>query len=116
MYRHFCRRHHEAKIIIVEDGETERCKSCGMFAVDVEKHQKTKTCEEGRKRREMERKQDQQAEAGDRKFFVCGKELERVHEFKYLGRVLCEDDDDTTNIIKQISRGRQKWNLIAKIL
>ena len=45
-----------------------------------------------------------------------GKNLERVEEFKYLGRILRQDDDDTKCINNQIKKARQKWNAIAKIL
>ena len=66
-----------------------------MFAKDMEKHMKTKTCEKGRRRRENEELQEKQAEAEEKVFEVYGEKLEQVTEFKYLGRILREDDDDT---------------------
>ena len=116
MYRHFCLRHPEATIFIPQDGRAERCKLCGMFSMNIEKHQKTKTCSIGRKQREAEKLQNLQADANKVKFLVYGKEIQRVKEFRYLGRILREDDDDTSSIVSQIKRARQKWNAIAKIL
>ena len=60
--------------------------------MDLERHKKTKTSTLNQERREKERLQDKQAEAGEQKFFVYGHELERVREFQYLGRTLREDD------------------------
>jgi hypothetical protein len=116
MYRHFCFRHHEAKLTIQDDGECERCDLCGMFAVNMQQHQKTATCRKARGRRTHEEMQDKQADAEEVKFTVYGKELERVGEFKYLGRVLADDDDDTASIVGNIKKARQRWNCIANIL
>ena len=116
MYRHFCRKHPEAKLIIKADGEVDRCKLCGMFSKDVEKHQKTKECEIGRRRRKYEYLQDRQAMADGVEFFVYGKKLERVYEFKYLGRIIQENDDNTACIDNNIKKARRQWNSISKIL
>ena len=116
MYRHFCFRHQEAKLVIQEDGECERCELCGMFSMNVTHHQKTATCRKARGRRTHEVMQDKQAKAEDAKFVVYGKELERVGEFKYLGRVLADNDDDTKCIEGNIRKARARWNCIANIL
>jgi hypothetical protein len=116
MYRHFCFRHHEAKLIIRDDGECERCDLCGMFAVNIQQHQKTSTCRKARGRRTHEEMQDKQADAEKVRFTVYGKELERVGEFKYLGRVLSDNDDDTVSIDGNLKKARQRWNCIANIL
>ena len=78
MYRHFCRRHVESTLTIIEDGPTDKCKLCGMHAVDLERHKKTKECQLMRERRKNERLQNKQAKAGEVKFHVYGKELEIV--------------------------------------
>ena len=116
MYRHFCARHNDATIIIREDARLKRCELCGMFTANVQKHQTTKTCMNFRRRRENEQKQNNQAKADEVSFTVYGKNLERVREFKYLGRILREDDDDTSSIMQQVKRARSKWNSIAKVL
>ena len=115
MYRHFCYRHPEASVSVNGDA-TERCEMCGMFTTNMAKHQNTQTCKKGRTRRRNEDLQDKQAEGDKVEFKVYGETLERVKEFKYLGRILREDDDDTACIINQVKRARQKWNAIARIL
>ena len=45
-----------------------------------------------------------------------GNEIERVRYFKYLGRVLTEDDNDSTCIDANLRKARNQWNSIAKIL
>jgi hypothetical protein len=116
MYRHFCHRHNEAKLIIQDDGECDRCQLCGMFAVNMKQHQGTRTCKKARARRNNEQMQDKQAQAEDVKFVVYGKELERVRNFKYLGRVFTDNDDDTKSIEDNIKKARQRWNCIANIM
>ena len=50
-YKHFCRRHVEATIILKEDLKIDRCELCGMFRKNVVKKQNTKTCKDGQKRK-----------------------------------------------------------------
>ena len=42
--------------------------------------------------------------------------IERVREFRYLGRVLSEDDKDTVCIQGQIKRVRQWWRRMTRVL
>ena len=87
-----------------------------MFSKDVRKHQKTRECRIGREWRKCKQLQDKQAEAEKVEFFLYGKKLERVHKFKYLGRVLREDYDDTECIDHWIRSARKQWAAISKIL
>ena len=47
---------------------------------------------------------------------MYGKKLEQVSQFKYLGRILTDTDDDTAAITNQLKKARQQWNAIARIL
>ena len=87
-----------------------------MYTKNISKHQEIVTCKRARVRRKNENLQDKQVEAEQVRFLVYGKELERVKEFRYLGRIFTENDDDTKCIEIQLKRARQKWNSIAKIL
>ena len=49
-------------------------------------------------------------------FKVYGEKLERVESFKYLGRILTQNDDDTMCIEANLRNARSKWNNISKIL
>ena len=115
-YQHFAWRHNGATIRIEGDGEMPKCELCGMYSANIPRHQKTKTCLRLRKKRENERLQDLQVEGDDVRIMVYGKEIERVEEFNYLGRILTSDDNDTKAIENQIKKARAKWNSIASIL
>ena len=106
MYRHFFLRHVKDKMIILDDGEVPRCPKCGMFTKNVK----------GSRRRENVVLREKQAVAEKIKIKVYGKEIERVKELKYLGRIFTEDDDDSRSIEIQLKRARNWWNSIAKIL
>ena len=43
-------------------------------------------------------------------------EIERVKEFKYLGRIISENDNDSNCIDYNLRKARQQWNSIAKLL
>ena len=43
-------------------------------------------------------------------------EIERVAQFRYLGRILDENDDDTHASSRQLGRARSKWNRIGRVL
>ena len=57
------------KIIIAEDGEASRCDLCGMYTMDMAKHQRTKTCKKNQERRKKEKLLDKQVEA-EKKIFL----------------------------------------------
>ena len=86
IYRHFCNRHPKANIVISGDRNVVKCDSCGMMCRDLEKHKKTNYCKKDTAQRRNERLQELQAVTNDVTFVVNGKEIERVHKFKYLGR------------------------------
>ena len=115
-YRHFCLRHPNADIIIRSDGELSKCDRCGMRCMNIQRHQGGATCKKAQQRRINEQLQQAQARANNIGFFVNGKQIDRVREFRYLGRVFSDNDDDTTCIKINIRNARQKWNSLASIL
>jgi len=50
------------------------------------------------------------------KFNVEGEELTKVSEFRYLGRILHERDDDDHAALRQLRRARDKWGRFSRIL
>ena len=82
----------------------------------MDKHKDSWTCKRLSERRQNEEMQDEQANAEDIVFKVYGKEIERVREFKYLGRWIMDNDDDTKCIDLQLKCAKKKWNCIAAIL
>ena len=50
------------------------------------------------------------------RFLVDGVELERVDEFKYLGRIVLYKDNDSPYIEYNLRKAKQQWNAIASFL
>ena len=50
------------------------------------------------------------------KFYIQGEEIERVKEFKYLERILTNNDDDTKCIESALEKARRQWNGIGNML
>ncbi len=71
------------------------------------KHQRTRLCREGWERR----KQHEAAEAAwvalARSFTAYGEDLERMEVFKYLGRLLAYDDNDSQDMQANLKKARK---------
>lgn len=102
-------------MIIEEDGVLPKCELCGMRTKNMDRHRKSKTCEQARRRRENEEKQDEQSGADRVTFTVNRATLQRVRQFKYLGRIFTDDDKDEECIKMNLNNARKIWGCIAKI-
>mgnify|MGYP000270434644 FL=1 len=49
-------------------------------------------------------------------FKIGGVEIERVERFRYLGRILDENDDDRHALERQLARERVRWGRVAQAL
>jgi hypothetical protein len=49
-------------------------------------------------------------------FYAYGKELERVAVFKYLGRLLACDDNDTQAMQGNLAKARKCWAWVSCVL
>ena len=87
-----------------------------MKCYDLSRHRDKPTCIKLQTRRRNERMQDKQFEAENIVFTANNKVIERVHSFKYLGRWISDNDDDTKCIQENLNKARQRWNSIANIL
>ena len=56
------------------------------------------------------------AVALDAKCYAYGEELERVEVFKYLGRLIAFDDDDTQAVRGNLAKARRVWAQISRVL
>ena len=116
MRRHFVHRHPEADVHFPDEGPLEKCRTCGMKVPNVERHRGSQLCQKARERAERRRQEEANRETENVRFTVGGKEIETVKQFKYLGRVLSEDDDDWPAIQANIQKARKRWGQVAKIL
>ena len=115
---HFRSRHVRDDICIEEEGQLPRCTSCGIFLKDAnsEKHQATLECRRFTIVRDKEVRAERQDEALEVNFTIGGVGINRVKQFRYLGRVLDENDDDSHAAGRQLARARDKWRRFGHVL
>ena len=80
------------------------------------RHVRTKECQ-----LEVERKMQRESAVSSalalrRQFTIHGDVLERVEVFKYLGRLLAQDDDDAQAIRQQLRKARGVWAHVGQVL
>ena len=80
------------------------------------RHLGTAQCAKGaeRKRRRME--ETETRENSERAFKAYGAPIELVSEFKYLGRILTEADDDWPAVVGNIRKARRSWGRLTRVL
>jgi hypothetical protein len=117
MRRHFRDVHPKDLVKVPKEGKYRRCTRCGM-QVDPRypRHQFTKECQVGVERRKQREAAVTSALALRQQFTVHGEALERVEVFKYLGRLLAQDDDDIQAIRAQLRKARATWARVGQVL
>ena len=79
-------------------------------------HHNTATCRKFTIIREKEVRAERQVGALEVDFTIGGVEIDRVKQFRYLGRVLDENDDDGHAAGRQLARARDKWRRFGHVL
>ena len=79
-------------------------------------HQATKTCKAMHAARLQRKAVSDSAVALDANFYAYGEELEQVEVFKYLGRLIAFDDDDTQAVRGNLTKTRRVWERISRVL
>jgi hypothetical protein len=117
MRRHFRARHPDDSIIITEEGKLPQCENCGLFQKIVDqKHKMSGECKRATKARKARLDGKRHQSEREITFTVLGTPIERVKEFKYLGRILDESDDDWPALQSNLKKARAKWGRIGRIL
>ena len=78
-------------------------------------HQATKTCKAMHVAWLQQKAVSDSTVALDAKFYAYGEELERVEVFKYLGRLIAFDDDDTQAVRGNLAKACRVWALISRV-
>jgi hypothetical protein len=73
------------------------------------RHRYTKECQIGVEQKHQRETAISSALALRQQFLVCGDVLEWVEVFKYLGRLLAQDDDNIQAIHTQMRKARATW-------
>jgi hypothetical protein len=110
MRRHFRDVHPIDLVNVPKEGKFDRCKRCGMQVHPMyPRHRYTKECQIGVEQKHQQETVVLPAPALRQQFSVCGNMLERVEVYKYLGRLLAQDDDDIQAICAQMRKAQATW-------
>ena len=111
MRRHFWDVHPLNLVIVPKEGR------CGMQVNPLyPNHWHTKECQVGVERRKQQETAVSSALALHQQFTVHGDVLERVEVFKYLGRLMAQDDDNIQAIRPQLREARGTWACVGQVL
>ena len=115
MRHHFQDIHPMDLVKVPKEGTFCWCGWCGM-QVDPRypRHQYTKECQVGVEWKKQREAAVTLALALRRQFSVHGDVLEQVEVFKYLGRLLAQDDDDIQAIHAQLRKARATWACVRR--
>ena len=117
MRQHFRSRHPQDTIIIGKEGQLPQCPKCGLFQHNVDlSHQATADCRRFTIVWENQKETLIQQAASKTVFTVGDTPIENVDEFKYLGRILAANDQDTAALNHNLQQAQQKWGAIGRIL
>jgi hypothetical protein len=87
-----------------------------MQVPDLNKHKGSQLCVRAESRKQKRQQLQANKEAAKVVFEVDGQPIETVSEFKYLGRVLVNNDSDWMAIRMNIQKARKRWGQVAQIL
>jgi hypothetical protein len=96
-----------------------RCERCGMqteCGALLGRHQRTQLCREGWDKKVQHEAAETARVALTQSFTVYGDKLERVEVFKYLGRLLAYNDNDTQAMQGNLKKARKSWGQVSRIL
>jgi hypothetical protein len=117
MRRHFWDVHPLDLVKVPKEGRFNRCKRCGMQEHPAyPQHRLSKECQIGVEWKQQREAAVASALALQQQFLVQGNVLEQVEVFKYLGRLMSQDDDDIQAIRAQIRKARSTWAHIGQVL
>jgi hypothetical protein len=119
--RHFLDRHPMDLVVIPSEGSVPlpQCERCGMqmeTGTLYRRHQCTRLCQEGWKRK-MKHEAAETARVALVQLFTAYKDkLERVEVFKYLGRLLAYNDNNTQAMRANLRKVRKSWGQVSYVL
>ena len=110
--------HHPQDIVMVGGVCLPKCRLCSVqvSTVGMPTHENSKTC----KQMAAMRRQHAMAAQGkadlEEIFTAYGDELKHVRQFKYLGRIMSHDDNDTPAMRRNLKRARRVWGQFWRAL
>jgi hypothetical protein len=118
MRSHFAARHLGDTLTITEDGPFPQCEFCGLSGKRIlnPKHRTTEKCKKLARHLEKRFTMKKQEVAKRFEFTVNGKKIKTVSKFKYLGRMVTNNDSDDATIMRNLKRARMKWGRLSRLL
>jgi len=114
-------RHVTAQLVILQEGTTPlpRCELCDMFVGPYaigRGHQGTAYCRRGAAAKRRRHALEDIRRANEVVFTACGRPLDRVRAFKYLGRILSDTDKDWPAVYLNLTKARKRWGMVSRVL
>jgi len=119
MRKHFRALHIKDTVVILGEGNSPlpRCGECELFQKNVGKtHTESDECKQHAQVRKNRILSKIQRAAKRITFYVDGVPIKTVREFKYLGRVLSDDDKDQPAVTRNMQRAQSSWFMLSKLL
>jgi hypothetical protein len=115
--RHFRDLHPTDSVEVPWEGHYPRCERCAMQCNPrYPRHIHSQLCQMGADRRTQRDSAITSALALRQLFYVKGEVLEKVESFRYLGRILAQDDEDVRAVRSQIKKARGTWARVGQVL
>ena len=121
MQVHFVQRHVHDTVVILEEGNLPlqkgpRCDLQVSRKALNGRHLETSQCRMGTERKRQRLAEAEMRVTLEKAFHAYGIQMRAVTEFKYLGRVLTNTDDDWSEVAGNIRKERANWGRLARIL
>jgi hypothetical protein len=117
MRRHFRDVHPMDLVKVPKEGKFDFCEQCGMQVHPLYPcHRRLKECQVGVEHRLQQEAAVTSALALRQQFTVRGDVLEWVEVYKYLGRMMAQDNDDLQAIRAQLWKARSTWAWVGQVL
>ena len=119
MRHHFSTRHPSAQLeFIGVQGMFIQCSHCGTLVLPhtLPYHAASQFCsiQSARRKRHFDNLRRNRDAAF--RFYIVGQQVETVRNFRYLGRILCDDDVDTLAIQARLQKARKTWGRFHSLL
>ena len=114
---HFSYHHRRHRVVVAEECYF-KCRMCDMQAstADTPAHKASATCVRTKAAQRQHAVAAVSRAALGRTFSVYAEVLKSVRQFKYLGRIVSYDDNDTPAIRHNIKKARRQWGQFRKVL
>ena len=118
---HFVHRHVHDTVVILEEGNLPlpRCPRCNLQVARKAlngRHLETSQCKKGTERKQRRLAAAELEATSEKAFHAYGTKMRAVTEFRYLGRVMTDTDDNWPAVGGNLKKAWVRWGRLARIL